>query len=303
MQHARRSSRIVLLTPALVAGFVAATLALASASASQEDAATQPPAQDTNAAPAAAQPAQASAAATPATTPAEIAARIESTRETLEKWVESRRLLSEEKRDWVLAKDMLFSRTEMLKGEVGEVDGRIAEAEKSVTEADRKTADLVARNDALKAASGELAAMAASLETRTKELVARLPDPIREKLRPLTQRLPGEPAKSELALSTRFQNVVGIINEVNKFSREITVTSEVRKLPDGSSAEVTAVYLGLAQGYYVGGGGRLAGIGGAGDSGWTWTPANEFAPQIAKVVAILKNESPAEFVPVPLGVK
>jgi len=299
MQHARRSTRIVLLTPAIVAGFVAATLALASESASQEGTTTQPPAQETNAAPAAAQPAPASAAATPA----EIAARIESTRETLEKWVESRRLLSEEKRDWVLAKDMLLSRTEMLKGEVGEVDGRIAEAEKSVTEADRKTADLVAKNDALKAASGELAAMAASLETRTKELVTRLPDPIREKLRPLTQRLPDDPAKSELALSTRFQNVVGIVNEVNKFSREITVTSEVRKLPDGSSAEVTAVYLGLAQGYYVGGGGRLAGIGGAGDNGWTWTPANEFASQIAKVVAILKNDNPAEFVPVPLGVK
>jgi len=299
MQHARRSTRIVLLTPAIVSGFVAATLALASASASQEGTTTQPPAQDTTAAPAAAQPAPASAAYTPA----EIAARIESTRETLEKWVESRRLLSEEKRDWVLAKDMLTSRTEMLKGEVSEVDGRIAEAEKSVTEADRKTADLVAKNDALKAASGELAAMAASLETRTKELVTRLPDPIREKLRPLTQRLPDDPAKSELALSTRFQNVVGIVNEVNKFSREITVTSEVRKLPDGSSAEVTAVYLGLAQGYYVGGGGRLAGIGGAGDNGWTWTPANEFAPQIAKVVAILKNEHPAEFVPVPLGVK
>jgi hypothetical protein len=97
--------------------------------------------------------------------------------------------------------------------------------------------------------------------------------------------------------------VVGIINEVNKFSREITVTSEVRKLADGSSAEVTAVYLGLAQGYYVGGGGKLAGVGGASDSGWTWTPANDYALQIAKVVAILKNESPAEFVPVPLGVK
>ncbi|MFM7259162.1 MAG: DUF3450 family protein [bacterium] len=299
MQHARRSTRIVLLTPALTAGFVSASLLLAGAGASQESAPAAQPAKDEAAAPVSAQPAQAPAASTPA----EIAARIESTRETLEKWVESRRLLSEEKRDWVLAKDMLISRAEMLKGEVGEVDGRIVEAEKSVTDADRRSADLVARNDALKAASGELAAMAASLETRTKELVTRLPDPIREKLRPLTQRLPDDPAKSELALSTRFQNVVGIVNEVNKFSREITVTSEVRKLPDGSSAEVTTVYLGLAQGYYVGGGGRLAGIGGAGDNGWTWTPANEYAPQIAKVVAILKNEHPAEFVPVPLGVK
>ena len=236
-------------------------------------------------------------------TPADIGARIEETRATLERWVECRRILSEEMRDWSLGKDMLDSRVDMLKGEVGEVEGRIVEAEKSVTGADRTAAELVAKNDALKSASSEFASVASALETRTKELVKRLPDPIREKIRPLTQRLPDDPAKSELALSTRFQNVVGIINEVNKFSREITVTSEVRKLADGSSAEVTAVYLGLAQGYYVGGGGKLAGVGGASDSGWTWTPANDYALQIAKVVAILKNESPAEFVPVPLGVK
>jgi len=258
--------------------------------------------------PASATPAAQASESVPTTTsaeltPEEVTERIEATRDTLEKWVETRRLLSEEKRDWALAKDMLTSRAEILRGEVTEVDGRIAEADKSITDADRKAADLVAKNDALKLASSELAAMAATLETRTKDLVKRLPDPIREKLRPLTQRLPEDPTKSELPLSTRFQNVVGIVNEVNKFNRELTVTSEVRKLADGSSAEVTAVYLGLAQGYYVGGGGKLAGVGGATENGWTWTAANEYAPQIAKVVAILKNESPAEFVPVPLGVK
>lgn len=235
--------------------------------------------------------------------PADTTARIESTRDILERWVEARRVLSEEKRDWSLAKDMLESRAEILREELGEVETRVSDAEKSVTEADRKTADLVAKNDALKAAAGELASVAAQLETRTKELVARLPDPIREKIRPLSQRLPAEPSKSELPLSTRFQNVVGIVNEINKFSREITVTSEVRKLADGSSAEVTAVYLGLAQGFYVGGGGKLAGTGSATEAGWTWNAANEYAPQIAKVVAILKNENPAEFVPVPLPVK
>lgn len=282
-------NRITVLAPMCVASLV-----LLAGAAQNTPASATPAAQASEPAP----------TTTPAElTPAEVTERIEATRDTLEKWVETRRLLSEEKRDWALAKDMLTSRAEILRGEVNEVDGRITEAEKSITDADRKAADLVAKNDALKLASSELAAMAATLESRTKELVKRLPDPIREKLRPLTQRLPEDPTKSELPLSTRFQNVVGIVNEVNKFNRELTVTSEVRKLADGSSAEVTAVYLGLAQGYYVGGGGKLAGVGGATENGWTWTAANEYAPQIAKVVAILKNESPAEFVPVPLGVK
>ncbi len=282
-------NRITVLAPMCVASLV-----LLAGAAQNSPASATPAAQASESAP----------TTTPAElTPAEVTERIEATRDTLEKWVETRRLLSEEKRDWALAKDMLTSRAEILRGEVTEVDGRITEAEKSITDADRKAADLVAKNDALKLASSELATMAATLETRTKDLVKRLPDPIREKLRPLTQRLPEDPTKSELPLSTRFQNIVGIVNEVNKFNRELTVTSEVRKLADGSSAEVTAVYLGLAQGYYVGGGGKLAGVGGATENGWTWTAANEYAPQIAKVVAILKNENPAEFVPVPLGVK
>ena len=92
------------------------------------------------------------------------------------------------------------------------------------------------------------------------------------------------------------------MNEVNKFAREITMTSEIRKLADGSSAEVTVVYIGLAQAYYTGGGGKIAGFGAAGPEGWTWTVANEMAPQVSKLVAILKNDSPAEYGPLPLKV-
>ena len=226
--------------------------------------------------------------------------RIESMRDTLDRWVETRRIISEEQRDWALGKELLESRLDILKRDIDGVKAKIADAEKSIGEADRKRADLVAQNDALKATSGELAKLAADFETKTKDLVRRLPDPIKEKVRPLSQRLPEDPAASSLSLSVRFQNVVGILNEVNKFSREITVTSEVRKLSDGTSAEVTAVYLGIAQGYYIGAGGKIAGFVTATSEGWTWTAANDAAPAIGKVVAILKNEAPAEFVKVPL---
>ncbi len=225
--------------------------------------------------------------------------RIESTRDALDRWVETRRVISEEQRDWALGRELLESRLDLLRRDIEGVQSKVAESERSIGEADRKRAELVARNDTLKAASGELAKVVADFETKTKDLVRRLPDPIREKVRPLSQRLPADPAASSLSLSVRFQNVVGILNEVNKFSREITVSSEVRRLSDGSSAEVTAVYIGLAQGYYVGAAGRIAGFGVASPEGWTWTAANDAAPSIAKVVAILKNEAPAEFVKVP----
>jgi len=231
---------------------------------------------------------------------ATVAERIAGMRDSFDRWVETRRVISEEMRDWALGKEMLESRVDILRRELAALRERIAESERSTTDADRRTADLASQRDTLRAASAELAATAAALETRTKELVLRLPDPIRDRIKPLSQRLPQDPASSELPLSTRFQNVVGLLNEINKFNREITVTSEIRSLPDGTSAEVTAVYLGLAQAYYSGAGGRIAGFGTGTAEGWTWTSANDAAPQVARLVAILKNESPAEFVLLPL---
>jgi Protein of unknown function (DUF3450) len=93
-----------------------------------------------------------------------------------------------------------------------------------------------------------------------------------------------------------------MLNEINKFNREITMTSEVRTLPDGTSAQVTAIYLGIGQGYYVGADGTVAGVGTATADGWVWTTATAAAPRIAEVIAILKNEQVAHFVELPVRI-
>jgi hypothetical protein len=255
-------------------------------------------------APVAPAPAPVTATAAPAgPDPVQVQMRIEEARAAMQRWVETKRITSDESQEWALGKELLESRIDILARELASVNERIAEAEKSITEADERRAALVAQNEKVREGSAALAKVAAAMETRTKQLVARLPDPIRERIRPLSSRLPEDPNTTTLPLTTRFQNVVGIVNEVNKFNREITTTTEIRKLADGSSAEVTVVYLGLAQAFFVGGNGRIAGVGGASADGWTWTVANEHAPQIAKMVAILKNESPAEFVFLPLKPK
>ncbi len=228
---------------------------------------------------------------------------VESIRATLEKWVDTRRVISQEQRDWATGREMLNERIALVKREIESARGRVKEAQATITEADTKRAELVEENEKLKLQSVELAKTVIALEQRTKELIRKLPDPIKDRVKPLSQRLPEDSAGSKLSLSVRFQNVVGILNEVNKFNREISVTSEVRALPDGTSAEVTALYVGISQGYYVSGNGKIAGIGQATDEGWVWKPANEAAPQIARAIAILKNESVAAFVMLPVEIK
>jgi len=225
------------------------------------------------------------------------------TRALLERWVETRKAIALERREWSLGKETLEARVELLRGELAGIRTRIGETERGIGEADRVREELVTEADALAREEETLVATVVGLEARTRSLLARLPVPIREKVKPLSQRLPDDGAASTLPPSVRFQNVVGILNEINKFAREITVTSELRELPGGRSVEVTAVYLGIGQGYYVGAANSVAGVGRPGPDARTWTPADDRAEAVARVVAILKNERPAEFVPLPLVVE
>jgi len=225
---------------------------------------------------------------------------IDDARAKLAEWVDVRRIISKEKRDWALAKELLNERIELVQREIDSLNDKIADAEKSITEADKKRQELIEENDKFKEVSSSLDQAATTLEKRTLALLPRLPRPISDRVKPLSQRIPADSAKSELSLSQRFQNVVGILNEVNKFHREITLTTEVRTLEDGSSSEVTTLYLGVSRGYYVNTNRTVAGTGTSGPDGWVWTPANDAAERIASAIAILNNEEVASYVMLPV---
>ncbi len=234
--------------------------------------------------------------------PVQDEADVDATRDTLEEWVETRRVLSKEKADWALGRELLEDRIELVRGEIESLRERIADAQSSIAEADEKRVELIEENQRYKDASVTLEEMVAVLEGRTRALLTRLPEPIVERVKPLSQRLPKEGAEVKQSLGERFQNIVGILNEVNKFNGEITVTSEVRDLSDGTSAEVAAIYLGIGQSFYAASTGTAAGIGRPGPDGWTWSESNDDAEAVRLAIAVMKNEAPAEFVLLPVRV-
>lgn len=229
--------------------------------------------------------------------------RIGLARAEIEQWVETRRIISAEQRDWELGRQVLNDRIAMVQREIDALRVRIGEADASIGEADKKRAELDAENQRLQDASSALDGTVAGLEARTRELLPQLPEPIRERVRPLSQALPVDPANTALPLARRYQNVVGILNAVNKFQREIAVTSEVRELGDGTRAEVTVFYLGIGRAFYASADGRYAGVGSGGAEGWAWQPADEAAAAVVRAIAILKNEATAAFVRLPLRIE
>ncbi len=231
----------------------------------------------------------------------ETSVEIQDARSALEEWVETKRVISKEKRDLQLAKEMLSERIRLVEREIESLQAKMKEAEGSIQEADKKKAELEEERDQLKNASSSLEDVLGAYESQLKALLKRLPDPIRDRVKPLTQRLPKDGEEIKLSLSERFQNVVGILNEIEKFNRDITVTSELRNFDDGTSAEVTTLYIGLGQAFYTGSNGKLAGRGRATNEGWVWESIDdpEAGKEIANAIAILNNEQVASFVQLP----
>ncbi len=229
--------------------------------------------------------------------------RIDAARTTLEKWVEAQRLISREKQDWKLGREMLKDRLEVIQQEIDSLQERIKDAQDNIAKADKKRTDLLEENEQLKEASASLGALVGGLEARTRKLLKRLPQPIRERILPLSQKIPEDPNDTKLSLSGRFQNILGVLNEVNKFHGEISLTSELRELDDGATVEVTALYLGVSQGFYASSDGQYAGFGTASADDWVWSPANHAAPEISRAIAILKNEDEADFVHLPIRIE
>jgi hypothetical protein len=230
------------------------------------------------------------------------AAEIEATRATLSKWMETQQVISKERREWQQGREILQARLELIKNEVAGLQQKIKQTESTVAEADQRRAALQAENDQVKATAAQLAETVAEFEAKIRELNPRLTEPLRTKLQPLYQRIPEDPKKTRVSVAERYQNVLGILNELNKANNEINVVFEVRNLADGKPAEVRTMYVGLAQAYFFSSKGE-AGIGRPGAAGWEWQSANDQARNIELALEILANKHTPAFVPLPVKIQ
>jgi len=234
----------------------------------------------------------------------ETAPIIEATRETLTKWVETKQLISKEKSEWASGKDILEDRVRLAEAETTTVRDKLKEISTAVAEAQKKRDELAAQNDKLKATAEKSKAMVIDAEKKLRPLLPQLPEPLREKLKPIIARFPEDSEKSTASMAERLQNVLGILDQASAFNSTVASVKELRTFPDGTRAEVTTVYLGLSQAYYTNREGTLAGIGHPGPDGWVWKPDNANGKKILLAVHILEGkEKGANFIDLPVKIQ
>jgi len=225
---------------------------------------------------------------------------LEETRLSMSKWIETQQILSKERNEWQQGKEILAGRLELVRKETSTLDQSIRAAQEQIADTEQKRDELLAESAKLDAQAARMAETAASLEEQLRKLFPALPEPLRARIQPLCQRMPSDDAaKARVSLAERFQNVLGILNEVTKASTEITVSFEVRTLADGKPSEVKVIYVGLAQAYYVDAKGE-AGIGRPAPDGWKWEPSEAIASDVLAAFEILQGKHSPEFVSLPV---
>ncbi len=228
-------------------------------------------------------------------------ASIETALTGIDTWVELRGQIGKERAALEERKAFLNDRIELLRSEIDDTR-KVTETQRGeVSKGDTKIAELEAENEKLKNASETLKELIAPLEARTLELLGRMPAPLVESVRDLSQNIPADPMVTELSLSKRYQQVVGVLNFIDKFNTDVHVATETREIAAGVNAQVTALYLGVSSGYYVNSGGDRAGRGFAKGGEFVWTPTDGDAAEIQMAVKVLNGELP-QFVQVPIAV-
>lgn len=227
---------------------------------------------------------------------------LEEIRLKMEKWIETQQIISKERKEWQQGKEILVGRIDPIKKELESIKEKILQAELSAQECNRKKEDLQVENETLRGIQLELTNGIGGVEGNIRKLFPQLPDPIKTRIQPLYQRIPQDTTQTHVSIAERYQNVLGILNELNKSNNEIIVNYEVHTLSDGKPSEVKVFYVGLAQAYYVSSRGE-AGIGQPGPDSWNWEPSPTISLNVTKSLEIIQGKQTPEFIPLPVKIQ
>lgn len=110
---------------------------------------------------------------------------------------------------------------------------------------------------------------------------------------------------SQIPLSRRVENVVGVLYLINKYSGRIEQTRVSVQQPDVSSLSTDALFLGLSAGYYVNDEVTQGGFGWGAPQGWTWQDLDQpqAASRIKQAISVFNQDQPAAYIGLPAEVK
>ena len=224
-------------------------------------------------------------------------------RAKMEKWVETRRILSEERSDWQAEQESLRATRDLLTQEKKALQEDVQELEASNSQSDDERRDLLLQRGDFQRSAQALEQKIRGMEEETLAIVPQLPEPLQKKLQPLIVQIPDDPDKTDVQLGQRLMNVLGLLAQTEKWNGTATFVGETRAVDGSQKVQVRTLYWGLGQAIYVDAQGRTAGVGHPGPSGWEFTNDPDIADAAQRLIDIYQGNSDAiEFVSLPVTI-
>lgn len=227
---------------------------------------------------------------------------LQETRSILEKWVETRGLISKTRGDWQADKEALGQTIALYERELQSLDDQMGKVSTNNTQAAKEMAETEASKKTSTDAIERARQFAVEFEGKLKQILPLLPAPLQDLVKKDVARLPANPAETKMLAAERVQACVGILNEIDKFNNAVSLFSEKRKNDKGDEVAVETIYVGLGAAYFVNEANDFAGIGVPGSNGWVWTPQPGIAPSIRQAIKIYRSEHSPAFVRLPVAV-
>jgi len=223
----------------------------------------------------------------------------------MEKWVEARTIVSKERSDWVVDKQLLESTRDMLRRERDALREEIAELEAAQSGADQERRELVLARAEFQQSTLSLETKIAELEAQVLRLVPSLPEPLQKRLDLLLVQIPTDPENTRVALGQRLINVLGVLAQAEKWNGTANFVGETRAVSSGGEKVlVRTLYWGLAQAIFVDAQGRTAGLGRPTDEGWVFEDMDGLTDDAKLLLDIYEgNVDTIAFVPVPVDIQ
>ena len=227
------------------------------------------------------------------------------TQKKIDKWIETRQIISAERASWLGDKAMLETSEGILSDELKALNRAVEILSENSTIADVERENLQAEREEIERSNEMLAVKVRTLEIAVKELSARFPSPLLIKITPLLQNIPEDVSRTKRALGQRLLTVLGVLSQAEKFNGTLTLQTNARDVSGtGVQERVTTLYWGLAFAVYVDDAGKFAGMGLPGPEGWEWSTRDDSASDVRRFIATYSGETDElDFVNIPVEIR
>ena len=212
-------------------------------------------------------------------------AEVKEARQLISEWVETERIISDEKAHWQGEREILTDLIATLEAGNAALDESLAKSDAEMANMSRQRADLSERQLRAGDAVNALRSKVEQLETQAQSLLPILPTPLQDRIGRFSEAVKEPERASKFSLRERLENAVAVLQAANLFHQGVNLEKQ-KLIVDGKTREFQVLYLGLSVGYFVNEASTTAGYGLPMGKKWEWTQKNDLADEIRQAVAV-----------------